>query len=148
MRKRRPPKEPEPHHVRPRRPPARATLNPTWNKDLTFDAGEHHPPRATLFVFSKNDYVCDTLLGKCVAAFERPRATAPGGGAAARTLLAKTWLAIVPCEERERETIEHFASEYGLNLRPNRFLFKKGSLGSIEISAHAFEVHEESAVSP
>jgi len=135
--------------MRPRRPPARATLNPTWNKDLTFDHRGGHAPRATLFVFCKNDYVCDSLLGKCVATFERPEA-GPGAGVAApaRLLLAKTWLAIVPCEERERETIEHFASEYGLNLRPNRFLFKKGSLGSIEISAHAFEVHEESAVSP
>lgn len=28
-----------------------------------------------------------------------------------------------------------------MNMRPQRFLFKKGSLGSIEVSAYSFEVH-------
>ncbi|KAH8046832.1 hypothetical protein JL722_13467 [Aureococcus anophagefferens] len=101
--------------------PVRSTLNPVWNKDLTFAFEDGEAPRATLFLFSKNDYLNDSLLGKCVVNFERPE----GHGGTER-LLARTWLAVVPCEEREREGIEHLCSEFGINMRPQRFLFKKG----------------------
>ena len=113
--------------------PVRSTLNPVWNKDLTFAFEDGEAPRATLFLFSKNDYLNDSLLGKCVVNFERPE----GHGGTER-LLARTWLAVVPCEEREREGIEHLCSEFGINMRPQRFLFKKGSLGSVEISVYSF----------
>ena len=65
--------------------PVRSTLNPVWNKDLTFAFEDGEAPRATLFLFSKNDYLNDSLLGKCVVNFERPE----GHGGTER-LLART----------------------------------------------------------
>lgn len=69
----------------------RSTLNPVWNHDLTFATVDGDAPRATLFVFSKNDYLNDSLLGKCVVTFEKP---AFESDAPTQRLLAKTWLAI------------------------------------------------------
>ena len=84
--------------------------------------------RAELVLWSRNDYLPDTLLGRAV--FDVP---AGASTPLPRPLVARSWIDV----EAVREDA---VDRRGVAARPADFLFGRGALGALEVSCYGFAV--------
>ena len=136
------------------------TYSPIWNADLVFSYDSTIPDNVTIYFFSANTYTPDCLMGKCVVNFKRPPDNSDNSSSKPNLLLPTSWLPIQPCVEHERYLLRHFDHDkaFGIHFRPPRyvssffsltpflpcsFLFKKGSLGMLEVAAYSFTIEDK-----
>lgn len=126
-----------------------ASVNPVWDVDLVFRYRENLPCIFTLYLFSTNAYLPDTLLGKVVVDlksqldFHSSDHLSDHHGKP-RLLMPRTWHRVQPCFEDERNLLKHIKQDkaFGFHFRSERFLFGKPDLGLVQISA--FSLHLDS----